>query len=131
MNKVIISGRLGQDPEVKYTKSGDAVCSFTVATTENWLDKNKEKQERTEWHRVVAWKKQAELCGEFIKKGSQVLIEGKIGTRSWEDKEGNKRYTTEITIAQIEFMGLSGATQNKGTAKINPGENFSHDEIPF
>ncbi len=108
VNKVIIVGNLGQDPEVRYTQSGSAVANFSVATSETFTDKAGEKQERTEWHRIVAWGKTAELCGEYLQKGRQVYLEGKLQTRQWDDKEGQKRYTTEIIAQQVTFLGGRG-----------------------
>ena len=105
VNKVIIVGHLGADPEVRYTQSGQAVASFNVATSENFTDKNGERQERTEWHRIVAWAKLAELCGEYLRKGRQVYLEGRLQTRQWDDKDGNKRYTTEIVAQNVQFLG--------------------------
>ena len=110
VNKVIIVGRLGADPELKYTSTGTAVARFNVATSEQWTDKNSgEKQERTEWHRVVVWAKLAELCGQYLKKGRQIYIEGQLQTRSWDDKEGKKRYTTEVRAQTVQFLGAPGA----------------------
>src|SRR5512137_1224495 len=108
VNKVIIVGHLGADPEVRYTQSGQAVASFNVATSETFNDKNGERQERTEWHRIVAWAKLAELCGEYLKKGRQVYLEGRLQTRQWDDKDGNKRYTTEIVAQNVQFLGGRG-----------------------
>ena len=105
LNKVIIMGRLGQDPELKFTPSGTSVCNFSVATSENWTDKSGQKQERTEWHCFVAWGKLGEICGKHLKKGKQALFEGKLQTREWEDKSGNKRYTTEINAISMQFCG--------------------------
>ncbi|MBW2585265.1 MAG: single-stranded DNA-binding protein, partial [Deltaproteobacteria bacterium] len=95
INKVILIGNLGGDPEVRYTPSGDAVANFNIATSEEWKDKDTgEKKVRTEWHRIVAWRRLGEICGEYLSKGRQVYVEGRIQTNAWEDKEGNKRYTT-------------------------------------
>ncbi len=105
VNKVIILGRLAQDPELKYTESGDSVCNFSLATSENWTDKNGQKQERTEWHKVGVWGKLAELCNQYLAKGRQAYVEGRIQTRSWDDKDGNKRYTTEIKANTVQFLG--------------------------
>jgi single-strand DNA-binding protein len=106
INKVILIGRLGSDPEVRYTPSGSAVANFNIATSDEWKDKESgEKKERTEWHRIVAWNRLGEICGEYLSKGRQVYVEGKIQTRSWEDREGNKRYTTEIIASDIHFLG--------------------------
>lgn len=105
VNKVILVGRLGADPELKYTPSGVAVANFSLATNEVWKDKEGNQQERTEWHRIVAWRKLAEICGEWLKKGKQVYIEGKLRTRSWEDKNGVKRYTTEVWADNMAMLG--------------------------
>src|SRR5690606_26707219 len=105
VNKAIILGNLGKDPEVRFTNSGQAVCQFSVATSERWLDSDGNKQERTEWHNVVVWGKQAENCGQYLNKGSQVFVEGRIQTRSYDDKDGNKRYMTEIVAKDVRFLG--------------------------
>lgn len=105
VNKVLLIGRLGSDPEIRYTPSGAAVANFSVATNESWNDKNGQKQERTEWHRVVVWGKLAQLCGEYLKKGRQAYIEGRLQTRQWQDKEGATKYTTEIIATTIQFLG--------------------------
>lgn len=106
VNKVILIGNLGADPETRYTASGDAVCNIRLATTESWKDKaSGEKREITEWHRVVFYRKLAEIAGQYLKKGSQVYIEGRIKTRKWQDKEGQDRYTTEIEAADMTMLG--------------------------
>lgn len=105
VNKVILIGRLGADPEIRYTPQGTAVANFNVATNEVWTDKNGEKQERTEWHRIVVWDKLAETCSQYLNKGKQIFVEGRIQTRQWEDKEGVKRYTTEIIASIVRFLG--------------------------
>ena len=105
INKAIIVGRLGKDPEVRYMPDGTAIANFSVATSEEWKDKNTgEKKERTEWHRIVAYRKLGEICGEYLSKGKQVYIEGKIQTRAWDDKDGNKRYTTEIVASDMHML---------------------------
>jgi single-strand DNA-binding protein len=96
VNKVILVGNLGRDPEVRYTTSGTAVANFTMATTDRWNDQSGERKERTEWHRIVVWAKQAEIVGEYLRKGRQVYVEGSLQTREWTDREGNKRYTPEV-----------------------------------
>jgi single-strand DNA-binding protein len=108
VNKVILIGNLGSDPEVKYTPSGTAVANFNIATNESWLNKDGKKEERTEWHKIVVWSKLAELCGEYLAKGRPVYLEGRLQTRDWNDKDGNKRYTTEIVAQTIQFLGGSG-----------------------
>lgn len=150
VNKVIILGRLGQDPEIRYTPGGAAVCNFSVATSESWTDKNtQEKNERTEWHRIVVWGKLAELCNQYLKKGRQAFIEGRLQTRSWEDRDGNKRYTTEIVANTVQFIG--GAAERpagQGGERPMPAQgnttgvfeenhqvasdnSFAADDIPF
>lgn len=104
MNKIMLIGNLGSDPEIKYTSEGTPVANFNIATTERWNNQKGEKEKRTEWHRIVAWRKLAELCGEYLTKGSKVYVEGKLQTRTWEDKEGVKRWTTEIIISSMEML---------------------------
>jgi single-strand DNA-binding protein len=105
VNKVILIGNLGSDPEVRFTPSGQAVANFRVATNDSWTDKSGQKQERTEWHRIVVWGKLAELCGEYLKKGRQAYIEGRLQTREWTDKENKKNYTTEVVANTVQFLG--------------------------
>jgi single-strand DNA-binding protein len=105
VNKVILIGNLGADPEVRFTQGGQAVANFRMATSESWKDKNGQQQERTEWHKVVAWGKLAELVGEYLKKGRQCYVEGKLQTREWTNKEGHKQWTTEIVANQVTFLG--------------------------
>lgn len=106
INKVILVGRIGQDPETRYTNSGDAVTTLSIATSESWKDKQTgEKTEKTEWHRVVIWRKLAEIAAEYCKKGGMVYIEGKLATRKWQDKEGIDRYTTEIIADDMQLLG--------------------------
>ncbi|MEO1230660.1 MAG: single-stranded DNA-binding protein, partial [Myxococcota bacterium] len=114
LNKVMLIGNLGGDPEVRYTASGSAVANFNIATSEQWNDKNGERQERTEWHRIVVWGRQAEHCGEYLRKGRSVHVEGRIQTREWNDKEGNKRYTTEIVAQNVTFLGSRGDSGGGG-----------------
>src|ERR1700689_3901615 len=117
VNKVIIVGRLGGDPEVRYTPGGQAVAKLSVATSENWKDKEGQKQERTEWHRVVVWGKMAEVVGQHLTKGRQVYIEGRLQTRSWDDKTtGQKRYATEIVASTVQFLGGAGAATGSPSA---------------
>lgn len=124
VNKVILVGNLGQDPEVRYSTSGSPVANFSIATSESWNDKNGQRQERTEWHRIVAWGKLAELCGEYLSKGRQVYVEGKLQTRNWEDRDGNKRYTTEIIANQVTFLGgREGASPGGGSRRPAQDEN--------
>ncbi len=140
INKAILVGRLGGDPEVRYTPSGVAVANFNIATSEEWKDKDTgEKKERTEWHRIVAWSKLGEICGEYLSKGRQVYIEGRIQTRSWEDRDGNKRYTTEIVASDVQFLGgrdagpgdraTSGALASD--SESSPIQAPEDDDIPF
>ena len=149
VNKVIILGRLGGDPELKYTPGGMAVCNFTIATSESWADKAGQKQERTEWHRVVVWGTLGELCNQYLAKGRQAFIEGSLQTRSWDDKSGQKRYTTEIVAKTVQFIGGqasagAGREQSQGQGApaydtsmanqeydISTDTNFTADDIPF
>jgi single-strand DNA-binding protein len=141
VNKVIVVGRLGKDPEMRHTNSGQGVCTFSVATSENWKDKSGEKQEKTEWHRVVTWSRLAEICSEYLKKGRQVYVEGRLQTRQWDDKTGNKRYTTEIVAQTVQFLGTggarsdAGADMDQGSSFVEPassgGEPATDDDIPF
>jgi single-strand DNA-binding protein len=134
VNKVILIGNLGADPELRYTPSGRAVATFNLATKEQWTTKEGEKGERTEWHRVVAWGKLGEICGEYLHKGKQVYVEGRIQTRSWEDKDGNKRYTTEIVAQTMQMLGPVSKRENGGPANEFPVEeppDISDDDIPF
>lgn len=145
INKVIIIGRLGTDPEVKTISTGSTVTRLSVATSENWVDKDGQKQERTEWHRVVVWGKLAELCGKYLSKGRQVYLEGRLQTRSWEDQQGQKKYTTEIVANTVQFLGATqgassdaGYSSGGGSGSSNPFDDFgpepsfnSSEEIPF
>lgn len=119
VNKVILVGNLGRDPEVRYMPSGDAIANLSLATTEIWKDKNGEKQEATEWHRVVFFGRQAEICGQYLKKGSQIYVEGSLRTRKWQDKDGQDRYTTEIRGERMQMLGGrgSGGTADYGEAR--------------
>lgn len=135
VNKVILLGRLGQDPELKYTPSGTAVCNFSVATSEAWTDRTSgQKNEKTEWHRVVVWGKLAELCNQYLAKGRQAFIEGKLQTRSWDDKDGSKRYTTEILASTVQFVGGQTApganTYTSSNANPYESNNFSQQSVP-
>ncbi len=126
VNKVIIIGNLGKDPETRFMPNGDAVTNLSVATSESWKDKNGEKQEKTEWHRVTLFKNQASIAPEFTKKGSKVYIEGRLQTKEWEDKQGIKRYTTE-TIAS-EFKMLDGVKEKEGQAPQQQQQNQRSNE---
>lgn len=155
VNKVILVGRLGQNPEVRYTPSGAAVANFSLATNETWVDKSGQKQERTEWHRIVVWGKLAELCGQYLAKGRQAYVEGRLQTRQWQDKDGQTKYTTEIQAQTIQFLGATagaGAPRDQAP-EMNPyggssmgmgsmggmgadtahsnGPSFTEDDIPF
>ena len=131
MNRVIIIGRVGKEPELKHTPSGAAVCNFSVATTDRYKDKQGARQETTEWHNVTAWQKLAEICGQYLAKGSKVMIEGKIQTRSYDDRDGNKKYITEIIASNMEMLGdKNGTTQQQEQQTAEPP--FSHDDdMPF
>lgn len=118
VNKVILIGNLGADPDMRYTPSGQGVCELRIATSESWNDKNGQRQERTEWHRVVVWGKRAEVCSKYLSKGRQVYIEGRIQTRSYDDKEGQKRYITEVIAQEVVFIGGGGA---RGEGKRDDG----------
>lgn len=139
VNKVIIVGRLGSEPEVKTVSGGNTVARLSVATSENWTDREGQKQERTEWHRVVVWGKLAELCGKYLSKGRQVYVEGRLQTRSWEDPQGQKRYTTEVVANTVQFLGAGGASAGTGhnteqgfNPDFGPEPSFdSSEEIPF
>jgi single-strand DNA-binding protein len=139
VNKVIIIGRLGADPEVKTVSGGNTVARLSVATSENWTDREGKKQERTEWHRVVVWGKLAELCGKYLSKGRQAYIEGRLQTRSWEDQQGQKKYTTEIVANTVQFLGggqgastSSHGADDFGSQDFGPEPSFDNsDEIPF
>ena len=130
VNKVILVGHLGADPDMKYTPSGQGVCEMRVATSESWNDKNGQRQERTEWHRIVVWGKRAEICSKYLAKGRQVFVEGRIQTRNYDDKDGNKRYITEIIANDVQFLGGGGrdgtsgggAQRNDGPPPPNDGD---------
>jgi single-strand DNA-binding protein len=124
VNKVILVGRLGQNPEVRYTPSGAAVANFSVATNESWTDKSGQKQEKTEWHRIVVWGKLAELCSQYLTKGRQCYVEGRLQTRQWQDKDGQTKYTTEVQAQTIQFLGGqagAGAGQDYQQGGMNEG----------
>ncbi len=137
LNKVILIGNLGRDPEVRYTQNGTAVANFTLATNEVWTDKGGERQERTEWHRIVVWGKQAEIVREYLSKGRQVYVEGSLQTRQWDDREGNKRTTTEIKAARVLMLGRPGSPESRtpegggGSGDVVSEEPAGEDDIPF
>ena len=129
VNKVILIGRLGSDPELRYTPNGDAVANFRIATNRVWKDKEGNQQERADWHRIVAWRKLAERCGEYLRKGSHVYIEGRLETRSWEDKNGNKRFVTEVITDRMQMLDAKG--QVKVSEQAPPTEEvFEEKELP-
>lgn len=127
VNKVILVGHLGADPDMRYTPSGHGVCELRVATSESWNDKNGQRQERTEWHRVVVWGKRAEVCSKYLAKGRQVYVEGRIQTRSYDDKDGNKRYITEVIAADVQFLGGGGSRD--GASRPMPGPDSSAPQM--
>lgn len=137
LNKVILVGNLGDDPEVKYTSGGNAVANLSLATNERWTDKSGEKQERTEWHKVVVWGRQAEVAGEYMRKGQLVCVEGSLQTRKWEDRDGNNRYTTEVKAFNIHMLGGRGGGPSEQPARSPEPPVFSQeppvseDDIPF
>ncbi|HQK99375.1 MAG TPA: single-stranded DNA-binding protein [Smithellaceae bacterium] len=133
INKAILVGRLGKDPEVRYTQDGTMVTTFNLATDENWKDKAGEKNQRTEWHRIVTFGKLAEICGNYLVKGKLVYIEGRIQTRSWDDKDGVKRYTTEIVASDMKMLDSKGQGRSEDAAPdmgSAPG-GASGDDVPF
>jgi single-strand DNA-binding protein len=134
VNKCILVGWLGKNPEVRYTQSEQAVASFSIATSEKWTGKDGNKEERTEWHRIVAWGKLGEICGEYLSKGKQVYIEGKLQTREWEDKDGIKRQTTEVVASTMTMLGQAGGNSEAsgGDSSDQPegGDDFEEDP-PF
>src|SRR5881394_2815786 len=141
VNKVILVGNLGRDSELRYTPGGAAVATLNLATTEVWNDKQGQKQEKTEWHRIVLWGKQAESLQEYLTKGKQIYVEGRLQTRQWNDKDGIKRYTTEIKTDRVTLLGGAGrggaagtmdrATVSVGVADETPMESMTDDDIPF
>ncbi len=138
INKVILVGNLGKDPDMRYTAGGDAVANLSIATSESWNDNQTgEKKEKTEWHRVVFFRRIAEVCGEYLKKGSSVYIEGSLRTRDWEDDQGNKRYTTEIIGREMQMLGGRRSEDNMdqspqmNSSSPQAEEGLIDDEIPF
>jgi len=155
VNKVILIGNLGSDPEVKYTPSGVPVANVNLATNESWSDRSGEKQERTEWHRLVIWRKLAEIVGQYLKKGSKIYIEGRLETRSWDDQSGQKRYTTEVVVNDLQMLdgrGDGGGDMQQGGyqeppasgspeggspaggppgGSYAPGDSAEDDDLPF
>lgn len=137
VNKVILIGNLGRDPELRYTSGGTPVANFPLATTDRWNDAaSGEKRERTEWHRIVVWSKQAEIAGEYLRKGRQIYVEGSLQTREWTDRDGNKRYTTEIKAQRFQMLGsrddrASSDTPKTAVAEPEPEQGFEEDDVPF
>jgi single-strand DNA-binding protein len=137
VNKVTLIGNLGGDPELRTTPGGTSVATFTLATNESWNDKDGNRQERTEWHRIVAWGRLAEICGQYLSKGRQVYIEGRLQTRSWEDKQGNQRKTTEIVAREMLMLGGRGESgdrqpQAEGTPEFAADTvKIEDDDLPF
>jgi single-strand DNA-binding protein len=135
VNKVILVGNLGRDPEVRYTPSGTAVANFSIATTENWTSKEGQKESRTEWHRIVAWGRLGEICGEYLSKGRLVYVEGRIRTNEWDDQEGNKRQTKEIVASNMTMLGSRSPAEpfpeeSSGSEPPTVKEP-TEDDIPF
>ena len=139
VNKVILIGNLGQDPELRYTSAGVAVATFTMATNESWKDQDGNTQERTQWHNLVAWRKLAEICGEYLKKGSRIYIEGRLQYRNYDDKSGVKRYVTEIVIDQMMMLDSRNSGQSNGpsmqqapsSAPVDEAGPEKADDLPF
>ncbi len=148
VNKVILIGNLGSDPEVKYTPSGVPVANVNLATNESWTDRSGEKQERTEWHRLVIWRKLAEIVGQYLRKGSKIYVEGRLETRSWDDQSGQKRYTTEVVVNDLQMLdgrGDAGGDIQQGNNYQEPpagappgggyapsgGDSAEDDDLPF
>ncbi|MBN2317834.1 MAG: single-stranded DNA-binding protein [Acidobacteria bacterium] len=135
LNKVMLIGNLGRDPEIRYTTDGTPVANFSLATSENWTDKNGTRQEHTEWHSIVAWKQLADICKKYLSKGRQVYIEGRIQTREWNDREGNKRRTTEVVATQMVLLGSrtqstdTGAQPMETATRTTPEQENSFDDI--
>lgn len=130
VNKAILIGNLGADPELRYTPSGRPVATFRIATTDVWTDANGERQERTEWHRIVAWDRLAEICGEYLRKGSKVYIEGRIQTRTWEDQNGIQRYTTEIVARDMRMLDARPTAPEEASGEEPPVVEGEED-LPF
>ena len=135
VNKVMLIGRLGRDPEMRYTGSGTPVCNFTLATDEGYKDKSGEWQKRTEWHRIVAWARLAEQCSQLLNKGKLIYVEGRLQTREWDDREGNKRRTTEIVIQRMRLLTPKGEPGLEMGAGPEPPEDtapeITDEDVPF
>jgi single-strand DNA-binding protein len=128
VNKAIIVGNVGKDPEMRYMPNGEAVANFSVATTDNWKDKSGAKQSKTEWHNIVAYRKLAEIIGEYVKQGSGIYIEGSIQTRKWQTKEGQDRYTTEIIASSMQMLGAASHADNGSNGKAQRQDNKSNEK---
>lgn len=140
VNKVILVGNLGRDAELRYTPGGSAVATLNLATTEMWNDKDGQRQEKTEWHRIVLWGKQAETLSQYLQKGRQIYVEGRLQTRQWDDKDGNKRYTTEVRGDRVVLLGSAGGGGGRGAQRSEMAQaaessdlpaELSEDDIPF
>ena len=136
VNKAILVGNLGRDPEIRYTSDGKAVANFTIATSSTWKDKaTGERKQNTEWHRIVAFGRLAEICGEYLSKGKQVFVEGRLQTREWEDQQGNRRWTTEVVASEMQMLGSKAdANTFSGQSPASPpdqGGGPPEDDIPF
>jgi single-strand DNA-binding protein len=133
LNKILLIGHLGRDPEIRYTPDGSPVATFSLATSENWTDKNGSRQEHTEWHNIVAWSKLADLCKKYLTKGRQVYIEGRIRSREWTDREGNKRRTTEVIATQMVLLGSRSQSADAGVQPMEPVSRSTSDsdQQPF
>lgn len=135
INKVILIGNLGADPEVRYSQNGTAVANFRIATTETWKKQDGSKEEQTEWHKIVAFARLGEICGEYLAKGSKVYIEGRLQTRKWEDKDGNTRYITEVVAREMKMLSARGASDGSGGGSHNEEPPFPEppmgDDVPF
>lgn len=131
INKVILIGNLGKDPELRYTPNSKAVATFSLATTEKWKDKEGQFQEKTEWHNIVAWGKQAEICKEYLKKGSSVYVEGRLQHRSYDDKDGNKKYITEIVARTVQMLGRKGEAKEEPVSQDLESSAAEEEDLPF
>ena len=131
INKVILIGNLGKDPELRYTPNSKAVATFSLATTEKWKDKEGQFQEKTEWHNIVAWGKQAEICKEYLKKGSSVYVEGRLQHRSYDDKDGNKKYITEIVARSVQMLGRKGEAKEEPVSQNLESSAAEEEDLPF
>lgn len=128
LNKIILIGNLGRDPEIRYTSDGMQVAAFSLATSENWTDKNGTRQERTDWHNITAWGKQADICKKYLTKGRQVYVEGRINYREFTDRDGNKRSRPEITVSQIVLLGSRGQSMESGAQPMEPAGNAGPEQ---